>query len=104
MNYQFSNDLISIREILGITQDQLAEQISVQPVTLSRNELCETEPSYGLLERVYGYAFDKNINLGKLKEMFWHETVKPEHKLLFHGAKNKIEGSVDVRSGTEEPV
>lgn len=99
MDYQFSKDLVSIREILGITQVQLAEQIDVQQVTLSRNELYETKPSYDLLEKVYGYAFDKNINLGKLKEMLWRETVKPDHKLLLHGAKSKIEGNVDVRRG-----
>ncbi len=99
MEYNFSKDLLSIREILGLTQAEIAAQINVQQVTISRSELGETSPSAGLLEKVYGYAFDKNVNLGKLKGMLWHEKVEPEHKLLFHGAKSIIEGDLDVRKG-----
>jgi hypothetical protein len=51
------------------------------------------------LEKVYGYAFEQKINLGKLKEMLWLETIRPDHKLLFHGAKSLIEGDLDVRKG-----
>ena len=39
MNYNFSEDMRSIREILGLTQSELAEQIGVEQVTISRNEL-----------------------------------------------------------------
>ena len=67
MNYNFSKDLLAIREILGITQEELASQINVQRVTISRSELGETSPSASLLEKVYSYSFDKKVNLGKLK-------------------------------------
>lgn len=99
MNYNFSQDLLSIREILGMTQAEFAAQIGVEQVTISRSELGKTSPSSSLLEKVYGYAFDKKINLGKLKEMLWLENIKPNHKLLFHGAKSIIEGEVDVHKG-----
>lgn len=99
MDYEFSKDLVSLREILGMTQTELAEQLDVRQVTISRNETGETTPSADLLEKVYGYAFDKNIDLGKLKEMFWLETIKQNHKLLFHGAKNRIDGELSVNKG-----
>lgn len=99
MEYNFSKDLLSIREIMGITQADLAARLNVQQVTISRSELGETNPSAGLLEKVYGYAFDKNINLGKLKGMLWSEKIKSEHKLLYHGAKSVIEGNLSVRKG-----
>ena len=99
MDYNFSKDLLAIREILGITQKELASHINVQQVTISRSELGETRPSASLLEKVYGYAFDKKVNLGKLKEMLWLENIKPDHKLLFHGAKSIIEGDLSVRKG-----
>lgn len=83
MDYNFAKDLLSIREILGITQEELASQTNVQRVTISRSELGETRPSASLLEKIYGYAFDKKVNLGKLKEMLWLENIKPDHKLLF---------------------
>ncbi len=96
MDFNFSDDLKAIREILGISQTDLAGRLGVQQVTLSRNENNKTEPSEILLEKVYGYAFEKNIKLGKLKEMFWLENIKPRHKLLFHGAKSKIEGEINT--------
>lgn len=99
MDYNFAKDLLSIREILGITQEELASQTNVQRVTISRSELGETRPSASLLEKIYGYAFDKKVNLGKLKEMLWLENIKPDHKLLFHGAKSIIEGDLNVHKG-----
>ena len=53
MNYNFPDDMKSIREILGLSQSEFAEQIGVEQVTVSRNELGKTEPSAGLLEAVY---------------------------------------------------
>ena len=38
MNYNFSKDLKSVREILGMSQSELADQIGVEQVTISRNE------------------------------------------------------------------
>ena len=97
MNYYFSDDLKAIREILGITQTELAKRIGVQQVTLSRNELGKTTASERLLEQVYSFAFDNGIKLGRLKEMMWLENLKSGHKLLFHGAKSEIQGKISIK-------
>lgn len=96
MNYNFEQDLKSIREILGLTQSELATQIGVEQVTISRNETGKTTPSTKLLEQIYQFAFENNIKLNRLKEMLWTENLERNHKLLFHGAKSKIEGDLDV--------
>ena len=96
MDYNFSDDLKAIREILGITQTELAKRIGVQQVTLSRNELGKTEASEKLMEQIYSFAFDNGIKLGRLKEMMWLETLNQGHKLLFHGAKSMIDGEISV--------
>ncbi len=96
MDYTFSEDLKAIREILGITQAELAKRLGVQQVTISRNELGKTAASDKLLEQVYNFAFDNSIKLGRLKEMMWLETLQSNHKLLFHGAKSEIEGGICV--------
>ncbi len=44
MNYNFSEDLKSIREILGLSQSELASQLGVEQVTVSRNELGKRDP------------------------------------------------------------
>ncbi len=96
MDYSFHDDLNAIREILGITQAELAKRIGVQQTTISRNELGKSAASNRLLNLVYSYAFDNNIKLGRLKEMLWSESMIPGHKLLFHGSKGEIVGEISV--------
>lgn len=50
MDYNFSDDLKAIREILGYTQFEMAKQIGVEQVTISRNELRKTKPSSQLMD------------------------------------------------------
>lgn len=101
MNYNFSEDLKSIREILGLSQSELAEQIGVEQVTISRNELGKTQASPPFLERVYSYAFDKKVKLNKLKEMLWRDDLGSNRKVLFHGAKSEIDGEISVYYGRQ---
>ena len=56
MEYNFSKDLKSIREILGISQSEFADQIGVEQITISRNELGRTNPSAKILENVYTFS------------------------------------------------
>ncbi len=99
MKYNFPEDIKSIREILGLSQSGFAEQIGVEQVTISRNELGKTEPSAKILESVYTFAFAKNIKINKLKEMLWRDDLRKNEKLLFHGAKSEIDGEIDIRRG-----
>lgn len=96
MEYSFSDDLDSIREITNLTQAELAKELGIRPITISRGELSVNRPSNELLEKVYCYAFDNKIRLGKLKEMMWLEKLEMGHKLLFHGSKSGITGKLSI--------
>ena len=99
VDYNFAKDLRAVREILGLSQAELAAQLGVEQVTISRNELGKTTPSDKLMERVYAFAFQKKIQLNRLKEMLWTENLGKQYKLLFHGAKSAIAGELSVRAG-----
>ncbi len=99
MDYSFKEDLKAIREILELTQMELAEQLGVEQKTISRNEAGKNVPTLKLLEQVYAYAFERNIRLNKLKEMLWLDNLTSGHKLLFHGSKSSIEGELSVSRG-----
>lgn len=45
MKYNFSEDMKSIREILGLSQSEFAGRFGVERVTISRNELGKTRAS-----------------------------------------------------------
>lgn len=54
----------SIREILGLSQSEFADELGVERATVSRNELGKTQASPKFLESVYSNAFDKRYGLG----------------------------------------
>lgn len=99
MEYNFAEDILVIREILGLTQAEFAKQLNVEQVTISRNELGKTKPSKQLIEKVYNFAFENNIRLNRLKEMLWYERMEASHKMLFHGAKSSINGQLSATIG-----
>ena len=99
MEYRFTEDLKCIRELLSLTQAELAEQVGVELVTVSRHEQELFKPSAAVMEKTYAFAFEKNIRINRLKEMLWREDLSPEHKLLFHGAKGEITGELSVKAG-----
>lgn len=99
MKYKFAEDMKSIREILNLSQSDFAEQIGVEQITISRSEMGKTEPSTKLMESVYTFAFDKNIKMNRLKEMFWIDDLGMNKKLLYHGSKSEIEGAIDAHKG-----
>ena len=101
MDYNFGEDLKSIREILDLSQSEFADRLGIEQVTISRNELGKTKPSSKLLESVYSYAFEKKVKINKLKEMLWRDDLGSNAKLLFHGAKSEIHGEIDVHHGRQ---
>ena len=97
MKYQVRQDLESIIEILGITQEELASAIGVSRVTVSNWLSGKTSISDGNARLVYDFAFGKGIRLNKIKEQFHREDhVGKNEVLLFHGAKTKIDGDPDL--------
>ena len=99
MKYKFSEDLKSIREILGLSQSEFADKIGVEQVTVSRNEVNDLDASANFLEGVYAFAFAQNIKINRLKEMLYRDDLTQNEKLLFHGAKSEIVGNIDIHKG-----
>ncbi|MCQ2554874.1 MAG: DUF3990 domain-containing protein [Clostridia bacterium] len=99
MEYRFSEDIKFVRELLGISQSELADMIGVEQVTVSRCETGKTVASGETLEKLYSFAFDKNVRINKLKEMLLRDNLSTSEKILFHGAKGEIDGAIDIRRG-----
>lgn len=99
MDYNIKEDLKSLREMLELTQAELASELGIEQVTIARNEAGTTIPSQKYLEKIYSYAFAKGIHINRLKEMLWTESLKKGHRLLFHGAKSEIVGEINVTKG-----
>ena len=101
MDYNFSGDLKTIRDILELSQDELSAEIGIEQITLSKIEMGEVCPSSKLLESIYSYAFNKNTRINKLKELLWRDDLGANRKLLFHGSKSEIIGNIDAHYGRQ---
>ena len=95
MNYKLSKDMKSVREMLDLSQADLAREIDVDILTIKRIENEQNGVSKNTLEKFYNFVFKKKIYLNKLKEMFYVEELR-DIKLLCHGAKSIIIDNIDI--------
>ena len=98
MNFNISEDMKIVRELLNITQEELADELNVEPLTIKRIENGITNTSKRTLDLFYDFINKKKIYLNKIKEMFYKEELTKEI-LLFHGAKSTIIGNIDINKG-----
>ena len=98
MEFKISEDMKMVRELLELTQEELAIELKVEPLTIKRIENHNTYTSNKTLETFYNFIYKKKIYINKIKEMFYKENMINEI-LLFHGSKNGIEGSIEVSKG-----
>ena len=101
MNYNIADDLITIRKILNISQNDLAKELGVSKMTIIRIENNANYPSETILAKIYDFAYNKNIKLNHLKELFYKEELLENNVLLFHGTKTDIIGNISPYVGRE---
>lgn len=102
MNYSIVPDIKAVCSLLELTPSALAEQLGVARSTISRILKGETVPESLFLQRFYSFAYDnpvRRIDLNQLKVQF----ASDAHPLLyFHGARNAIEGKIDLSHSRTE--
>ena len=93
-----NKELKVIRELLSLTQEELALNIGVSLDTISRWENGKTDIEEKNIDSIYNYALEKGININKIYEqIFYEDCEKVNSKLLFHGARNIIDLPLDLK-------
>lgn len=98
MKYRISDDLKLIREMLGLSQEEMSLSIVLDKKTILRLENYENYPTKETLEKIYNYAYKKGIKVNKIKEMMYKEE-NPKSKIIFHGSKGIIDGEISPNYG-----
>ena len=96
MNYNIKSDLLLIRELFQLTQEELANKLQVEPLRIARIELGKSYPREEFIDKFYNFCFKSKLNLNKQKEMFYKEEMKENHILLTHASKYGIEGALSL--------
>lgn len=80
-----------IRELLKLTQAQLAEELGVSKESIIRWEGEKTDVEKRNVEKVYAFAYSKHISLNNMYEQLLREELeRNDTVVLFHGAKHGI--------------
>ena len=91
------DDVILVRELLHLTEKELAEELGVAFATVNRWETGQNVISPRHLQDLYAYAYRHGVYLNRIHEQFLkeeHQTA--ETKVLFHGAKSAFTLPVDL--------
>ena len=95
MNYNLKQDIERLLELFDLTIEEFAEATNVTRTTLYNILFKNEKPSLDVTERIYSFAYNRGFHLNKTKEMLFIDEAKGR-KLLFHGAKQDIDGDIDV--------
>ncbi len=96
-DFYIKDDIEIITELLDISLAEIAKQIGVSPVTVSRWMKDDKGISEENIRKLYEYAFEKGIRLNRIKEQLYREDYsKKDYVVLFHGAKTDISGELSL--------
>ncbi|MCM1131355.1 MAG: DUF3990 domain-containing protein [Roseburia sp.] len=91
------NEIKVIRELLKLTQTELANELNVAYEVVNRWENEKTEIEGYNLENLYNFAYSKKIFINKMyEEILSQEYNSLNSKLLFHGPKKNIIFPIDL--------
>lgn len=95
--FMIGQDIITIREIMGLTQEEFAKELGIDPSTEKRWESKDIIISDRSIEKIYSFAYKHDIKLNVIKEHLYIEEYHANHQVvLFHGAKGQIEGALRI--------
>ena len=96
MEYNISKDVNIIRILLDLSQEELANIIGVEKISISRLETGKSDLSERKIKELYNFIYSKKIYLNKLKSAMYKEMLNNNEILLFHGSKTMIKGSISL--------
>lgn len=96
MYFDYLKDIEYSKTVLGVNDIDLQNIINISRMTLNRWRKHSSNPSYENLEKIYNKFYECGINLNRVKEEMYNSSVKQNHMILFHGAKNELIGTPSI--------
>ena len=88
-------DLISLRNILNLSQMELASELGLSFETINKWEKENTDVDWQKAELFYEYAYNNDICFNFIYESLWREQLKDNEVLLFHASKEDFKFPID---------
>ena len=102
-DFHVLDDLLAIKYLRDMTDEELAAGIGVGRTTLMRWKSGEENISAKHAKDIYEFAFRCGIRLNRIKEQLFREDHAGEDSVvLFHGAKTQIYGELSLDYSAED--
>ncbi len=99
MNYRIDKDLCLVRKLFSLSQDELANALETDRITIVRIEIGETYPREEFIDKFYNFCYEKGLRVNIQKEMDYKDNIKENHLLLIHASKTGIDGEISINKG-----
>lgn len=100
-HFDIAADLEIIQELLELSVAELAQKLGVTHQSLYNWRNNAEQVTAKNLEKIYDFAFSKGIRLNKIKEQFCREECPAGHRVLFHGSKTYIDGTLSMEKAKD---
>jgi transcriptional regulator with XRE-family HTH domain len=91
-----ANEISTLREILGISQKDLANKFGVSFETVNKWENGKEDIIPQKMELIYEFAEENNIRFNLIYEQLYIEMLESDEVLLFHGVKKQFDFPIDL--------
>lgn len=102
MSINVGEDLKKVKILLNLTNEELASEIGVSRITLSRWMKNENYPNALTLNKIYSYIYSRGIHLNLIDEELYKSKASNNTMILFHGSKCGIEGKITIDKSSEK--
>lgn len=96
MNFNYLKDINYAKIVLGTNDNEFCKKANITRMTLNRWKNNKVIPGHDSLEKLYGAIYEWGIRLNRIKEEMYQSLVKHNHVILFHGAKNGLDGNPSI--------
>ena len=97
MEKEIINDLLLAKQILNISDIELAKKLNIARSTLNRWINEESSINNNAIDSIYNFIYESKININQIKSQLYLEDYSNENnKVLFHGSKSGIDGNIDL--------
>ena len=102
MEFNYIKDIEYTKNILELSDERMSELLKISRMTYYRWLNKSSAPSNDKLEVIYSTLYSNKIRINALKEEIYKTKESKNIKILYHGAKNEIDGDITVEKSEEK--
>ena len=96
MKFNYIKDIEFAKKILSLNNEDVCKMLGITRMTYYRWINHKSTPALENLEKMYDVFYSKNLRINLLKEEMYKSKESKKIKILYHGAKEFIDGEITV--------